>query len=246
MPEAAVQRTIAPVIAVGEAKEPVAIPVARTALPQPDVLLFRVDLPDVLDPRLILLHSPSSSRARAFRLLRHRLLSKEDPRVIVVSSAEPGEGKTTCAVNLALAIVEETPSTALYLDANLQRPALSKLFGLESVEGMLQGLQIRTYPVGAVSGSRLRICATVPEAAPDARLDRGTWPQAIRDFREAYDYVIVDAASVPDSADVNVLAEHADGVVIAARAGVSTRTGVQRAIEQLSPARVLGMALLDT
>ena len=218
----------------------------RNVVPEPDVVLYRVDLPDVLDQRLVLLREPTSARARAFRLLRHRLLSKGDPRVGLVTSAQAGEGKTTCAINLALAIAEETPHTALYLDVNLRRPALRDLFALDEVQGMLQGLDLRRYPVGALRQSRLRICAAVGDRAPDARLDRGIWPRAIADIREAYDYVIIDGPAVLDTADANVLAASADAVLFAARSDTSERTSLRQAIDQLAPAPVVGMVLLDT
>src|SRR5262245_780030 len=57
--------------------------------------------PTELDPRLILLREPDSERAASFRLLRYRLAERGNPRAIVVTSAEPRSGKTTCAVNLA-------------------------------------------------------------------------------------------------------------------------------------------------
>src|SRR5215471_6287782 len=51
-----------------------------------------------LDPRVVLLRDPTSEAARSFRLLRHRLHGMGDPRVIALTSARSGEGKTTCAV----------------------------------------------------------------------------------------------------------------------------------------------------
>src|SRR5262245_32000932 len=67
-------------------------------------ILDEIDLPVRPDRRLVLLREPESASARGYRSLRHRLLAHSDPRVIAVTSAEPGEGKTSCAVNLALSL----------------------------------------------------------------------------------------------------------------------------------------------
>src|SRR5438477_583444 len=81
------------------------------------------------DERLILVRDPDSARAASFRVLRHRLQEKGDPRVIAVTSAGPREGKTTCAVNLALALGECGRAKVLLIEANLWTPALAPLFG---------------------------------------------------------------------------------------------------------------------
>src|SRR5579872_6956735 len=58
----------------------------------PTVALRHAALPSPLDSRLVLLREPTSSRARSYRLLRHKLLSDADPRIIAVTSPSPGEG----------------------------------------------------------------------------------------------------------------------------------------------------------
>src|SRR4051812_41850882 len=89
------------------------------------------------DPRLVLLTAPGSAQARSYRLLQHRVFAKGAPRVIAVTSAEPGEGKTTCAANLALAFAEATLSRVLLMDANLARPAVAELFGYEPSDSFM-------------------------------------------------------------------------------------------------------------
>src|SRR5262245_22729935 len=69
----------------------------------PIVIVEQVEPLTPLDPRLTMLLGPGSPQAEAYRLLEHRLNAKTAPRVIAVTSAERGAGKTTCAANLALA-----------------------------------------------------------------------------------------------------------------------------------------------
>jgi Mrp family chromosome partitioning ATPase len=212
--------------------------------------LEHVTLPEVLDGRLIMLREPGSAQARSYRLLRHRLLSQADPRVVAVTSARPGEGKTTCALNLALALAEDTMMRVLLLEANLRRPVLGQVLGFEPAESLVENITRFTdigppYPVAAISGTRLHVAALPTSALPETRLDRTLFSVALFDLRNAYDYIVIDAASVLESADADVIGECSSGVVMTAWAGKSRATDLRRAIDQLAPTPVLGTVLLD-
>lgn len=216
----------------------------------PVTVVEEVELTAQLDPRLVALHAPTSAQAQAYRVLEHRLYAKTNPRVIAVTSAEPGAGKTTCAANLALVLAEAPLARVLLIDANLQRPGVADLFGYEPAENLMTKLLQRDdaappYAVACVSQSTLQLAALSQDAARGRRLDRALFAEALRGLRSAYDYVIIDAGSALESADVNSVSECADGLVMVARAGKSRRGSIRRAIERLQPARVLGTVLLD-
>jgi Mrp family chromosome partitioning ATPase len=167
-----------------------------------------------------------SEQARAYRLLQHWLLAHADPRVIAVTSARPGEGKTTCATNLALAFADETRAKVLLIDANLRRPAMSALFRFEPEESFIgRMVEYRDatppYSVAGIRGTRLQVAALPPKVAPGQRLDRVLFGNAIRRLRGAFDYIVIDTASVLESADADVVSEAS------------------------SPATVLGTVLID-
>jgi Mrp family chromosome partitioning ATPase len=216
----------------------------------PVTLIEEVELPQELDPRLVMLQAPASAEARSYRLLLHRLFAQGDPRVIAVTSAEPGEGKTTCAANLALALSEAPLSRVLLVDANLTRPGVADLFCFEPSDSFMIKL-LRSedssppFGVASIGGSALQLAAVVPSTSEGKRLDRVLFGEALRGLRSAYDYIVIDAASVFESADVNSVGQCADGVVVATRAGKSKKSKVARAIRQLEPARVIGSVLLD-
>jgi Mrp family chromosome partitioning ATPase len=216
----------------------------------PVALIQEVELSRELDQRLVMLRAPGSAQARSYRLLRHRLLAKGDPRVIAVTSAEPGEGKTTCAANLALALSEAALSRVLLVDANLARPGVAGLFGFQPSDSFMTKLLRSEDPtppfcVASISGIGLQLAALQASATPGKHLDRSLLGEALRALRSAYDYIVIDAASVLESADVDSVSQCADGVVVAVRAGKSRKTSVSRAIRQLEPALVLGSVLLD-
>ena len=78
---------------------------------------------------LVLKREPDSARAVSFRVLRDNLLAKRLPRVLAVSSAAKNDGKTTCALNLALSLSEG--ARVLLLDGNLIDPQLAKIFCID-------------------------------------------------------------------------------------------------------------------
>lgn len=217
----------------------------------PVILTEEVELPALPDPRLVVLREPSSVQARSYRLLEHRLIALGDPRVIAVTSAEPGEGKTTCAANLALVLSEETGSRVLLVDANLPRPGIGDLFGFEPTDSFMIKL-LRSeeaappHAVASVSGIRLQLAALHPTVAQGKRLDRMLFGAAMQELRRMYDYIIIDTASVLESADANSVSVCADGVIVAARSGRSRKSSLSRALDQLKPARVIGTVLIDT
>lgn len=217
----------------------------------PDVVLMEeVELMRSLDPRLTVLREPSSVQARGYRLLEHRLFALGDPRVIAVTSAGRGDGKTTCAANLALVLAEETSTRVLLVDANLSRPGIGDLFGFEPTDSFMIKL-LRSedasppHAVASVGGIRLQLAALHPMVTPGKRIDRLLLATALHELRRMYDYIVIDTASVLESADANSVSLCCDGVVLAARAGTTKKSAVSRAIDQLKPAPVLGTVLLD-
>ena len=217
----------------------------------PVSIVEEVDLPARLDSRLVVLGAPGSAQARSYRLLQHRLFAKGDPRVIAVTSAEAGAGKTTCAANLALVLSEGALSRVLLVDAHLARPGVADLFGYEPSDSFMTKL-LRSedaappYAVASVGGLGLQIAALHPAVTHGKRLDRALLSEALRALRSTYDYIVIDSASVPESADANGVSECSDGVVVAARAGKARKSSLRRAVEQLQPATVAGIVLIDT
>lgn len=224
--------------------------VSRDWAPSGTVVVEAVDLPESLDPRLTVLRDPTSVQARSYRLLQHRLAVQGNPRVVAVTSAKRGEGKTTCATNLALTLAEASSARVLLIEASLARPELGHLFGFEPnsfMEHLVQRLDSAPpYPVAAVCGSRLQVAALKSTPHHSFRLDGRLLQTAIRSLRHCYDHIIIDAPSVLESADVDAVGASVDGFVIAARVGKSSKSHLRSAVSQLYPAKVFGVVLLDS
>lgn len=219
--------------------------------PVPLIRVEQVGPPRTLDPRVVLLREPNSESARSYRLLRHRLFGMGDPRTIAVTSARSGEGKTTCAINLALALSEDTMAQVLFLEANLRHPVAGRLFGFEPRESLLAvvartGDAAPPYPITAIEGTRLHIAALSGRPLAHARLDRTLFAAVLSDLRDVYDYIVIDAGSVLESGDADIVGETASGVILTARAGKSRRPDLRHTIDQLRPTPVFGTVLFES
>ncbi len=210
--------------------------------------------PAELDARLILLREPDSARAAAYRVLRHRLQDRGNPRIVAVTSPGRGDGKTTCAVNLALALGECERARVLLIEANLRDPQLAALFGFLPPECFAQQM-IRhkerphdPWSVVEAFTPSLHVLAVKPgrEAREQALLDGPAFLSAVFSLaRGDYEYLVLDTPPVLGSADVNLVEDAADGLLITARAGQTSTRDVRRAVQQLAPAKILGFTLID-
>jgi Mrp family chromosome partitioning ATPase len=201
-----------------------------------------------LDDRLVLLTEPDSPRAVGFRALRDSLLSKSLPRVLAVTSISGREGKTTCAINVALALAEQPGARVLLVDFNFMDPALGAIFAIDRLSPVI-GPQpwLGSYYIGAVNNS-FHVCAIPPSAVKkNQRFEQHRFDTLIDQLcRGNYDYLVLDTPAMSASPAVSTLVGGADGVLFAVRAG-GTTTGreLRRATENLPPKKALGVALID-
>ena len=205
------------------------------------------------DPRLALVVDPASVRAASFRILRHRLFERGTPRTIVVTSAAPQEGKTTCAVNLAMALSEFERARVLLIETNLRAPGVASMLG---IRGMVcfhdQLLHHRSHlgdpwVVEGTDGGTLDVLAVDPAGykAP-AVIDGRALELAFSQLtRVGYDFIVLDVPPVLGSADVNLIQDLADGVLFATWSGRSSATALRQAFEQLAPVKIIGVAMLE-
>ncbi|MCU1277480.1 MAG: ATPase involved in chromosome partitioning-like protein, partial [bacterium] len=209
-------------------------------------------LPEEPDARLILIREPDSARAASFRVLRHRLQERGDPRVIAVTSAAPKEGKTTTAVNLALALGECGRARVLLVEANLRSPSLAPLFGFMPPECFTAQMArhkqkpLDGWSVVEVFSQYLHVLAVEPTDRGRPLLDGPAFSIALEMLSQAgYDYVVIDTPPVLGAADVNLIEDSADGVLFTAWSRSTSSRALRRAIEQLAPGKLLGVTLLD-
>lgn len=217
------------------------------------VLLGSVPVdPDASMTPVVSLRMTDPSRAEALRRLRTNLRFLDPdapPRTIVVTSATEGEGKTTIAIGLAMALADAGTDVVL-VEGDLRTPALAERLGLLPTEGVAGHLISSTpvdellqgWPAGT-GGGRLRVLAAgaVPPN-PSELLGSGRMRDLLTTLKEHAEIVIVDAPALLPVTDAAVLASQCDGVVVVARMGRVTGPQMARAIQALGHvhARVLG------
>ncbi|HEX7836112.1 MAG TPA: CpsD/CapB family tyrosine-protein kinase [Kofleriaceae bacterium] len=228
-------------------------PQAKPSGTPPQIDLTQHHLPDGnVDQRLALVIDPDSDRSAAFRVLRHHLLEIGRPQVVIVTSAQTGDGKTTTAVNLALALAECGRAKVLLVETHVRRPQLTQVFQFVPpwcfAEQLAAHRHQPTMPWSLIDIPQLwlHVAAINPRIQQSQLLDGPAFAIAMERMRSAgYDHIVVDAPPVLGSADVNLMADAADSVLFALWARRSTTRDLRRAIEQLGSTKVAGTVLLQ-
>jgi len=206
------------------------------------------------DPNLVVRSCPESPLAERYRRLRLRLeqgsaANPFQPRVTVITSAIPGEGKTTTATNLALAYAEDRKHRALLIGADLRRPSVSRYIVPRPTVGLSEVLTGEASLDDALIEMRDSKLWVLPSGAPRERsvelLQNKSLGTVISELRGRFDRIVIDAPPTVPFADAAVLASHADGALLVVRAGASTMPLIRRARESLSGTNVLGVVLND-
>lgn len=228
-------------------------PTYTTGHEPPEIQLTKHELPGGwIDPRLVLVRDPDSARAAEFRVLRHHLLEIGRPQCVVVSSASAGDGKTTVALNLALALAECNRAKVLLLETNLRAPALARVLGATPswcfAEQLMAHRQQPMLPWSLIDMPSLwlHVGAVNAEREQGQLLDAPAFAIAVERLRLAgYDHIVIDGPSAIGSADVNMMAEASDTVMLAVRAGRTTARDIRHAIEQIGARKVAGAVLVE-
>jgi polysaccharide biosynthesis transport protein len=201
------------------------------------------------EPTKFLLDQPDSEQSEAIRGLHTAvMLSNLDhpPHALLVTSSVPGEGKTTVAINLAVALAQH--GSTCILDADLRRSLIAKVFHLKKAPGLgeyLSGAVPLELVLSRVPGvSELTVIAAgEPADDPGKLVNSEKMRQLLRTLRTLYDFVVVDSPPILPYADGRALAPFVDGVVFVGRSGVVTRDAIARSIELL--AEVHGAPILE-
>lgn len=167
-------------------------------------------------------------------------------KVVMIASAVVGEGKTLTASNLALTLSESYKRNVLLIDADLRRPSVNTVFGMNGAPGLAEGLHSEEEPQLLLHKvtSRLSILpAGKPSLDPMAALTSDRMRRLIDEAKEAFDWVIIDTPPVGLLTDANLLAAMVDGALLVVHAGSTPYDQVKRAVEAIGAGKLLGVVL---
>jgi capsular exopolysaccharide synthesis family protein len=194
---------------------------------------------DTGDSRIVMLSRPRSPQAESYRKIRANLQfvnAAVELRSLVITSARAGEGKSTAAANLALAMAERDVRVLL-VDADLRRSNVAKLCGLEGSVGLT------TVLIGeaelddvlqpwADTGVTVLTAGAVPPN-PLQLLDSPAMAELLDELTVRFDVVLLDAPPVLPVADAAVLSRLAAAALVVVGAGRTTRQQLRKVLESL-------------
>jgi capsular exopolysaccharide synthesis family protein len=192
-----------------------------------------------IGPNCFLLQRPNSPESEAIHTLRTMLFesqAEDPPKVVLITSSLPGEGKTTLANNLAIALAKH--GRTCLVDADLRMPAVGVSFNVFSKLGLEQYLQGSAtldqvmFPSCDVPNLTI-IPSTLPAEHINYLLTGGPIRSLMVRLRERFDFVVIDTPPILLYADGLAISTLADGVILVGRAGKTPRGAMTRSMELL-------------
>jgi len=203
-----------------------------------------------IHPRLILLTDPQAPECEQYRTLRTQLFhaaEKKQLQTVTITSTLAGEGKTSTVINLALAIAQSKEKRVLVIDGDLRRPNVAAYLGVRAKTGLgevLAGEAEVLDTIFTVDGQELYVLPVSREVAnPTELLSSERWAGMMAELCRYFDFILVDSPPVMPFADVRLLANHTDAVMLVVRAGLAPYETVEKAIEALPGGKMLGVVL---
>jgi capsular exopolysaccharide synthesis family protein len=192
-----------------------------------------------------------SAAAESYRVLRTSLLlstAGHPPKKVLVTSAGPGEGKTTTIVNTAISLAQ-LGARVLLIDCDLRRPSAHKVFGASMTQGVTTFLSSDAPLEGLIQPTNipnlsLMPCGPIPPN-PAELLSSDRMKTMLELLARDYDHLLIDAPPLVNVADPLILSTLVEGVMLVVHGGKSTRDAVRRARTELAGAgaRIFGVVL---
>ncbi len=201
---------------------------------------------------LITLEDSRSAMAEAYRHLRTSLLfssAGKPPQVVLVTSSQPSEGKTTTAINTAIALAQSGADVVI-IDCDLRRPRLHQHFAMDNNSGLTNYLSgdkntatfIKPYP----AYPKLSVITSGPiPPNPAELLSSAEMQELIRNLRGKYNHIVIDSPPAISFADAAILSTIVDGVILVAMSGKSSIQLIKRFKQRLNTigTRIYGVVL---
>ena len=193
-------------------------------------------------PGLMLIDDPSSRQAEAFRCLRTALslLPEGTPKVVLFTSAVPGEGKSFCSANYAASLAQQNLRT-LIIDADLRKPGLGNIFPAPAgADGLSDVLSGKSSFEAACHSTKVSGLTFMPagnrNASPLELFADERFASLLREARGKYDRVVLDTAPINAVSDTLLLVKHTDATAFVVRSRHTPERALRRALQILDGA----------
>jgi len=206
--------------------------------------------PNELAARLVTVLDPMSATSEAYRTLRTNLLYAfvdEHPKVIVLTSPGPGEGKSTVCANLGV-VLAQAGKNPLIIDCDFRNPAIHKFFGLRNLYGLVDVLagmcSLQEAWKKPVEGLKVVTVGHLPPN-PAELLGTGRFSEFLASVRQEFDHILVDSPPAGLVSDPAILAAQGDGVLLVLDPQKTRKGPIRQAMRDLETvgAKVLGTVI---
>ena len=205
---------------------------------------FTSEADEKLVSRLLDSRSVEQYRRLAARL--HLEQAQRGTKVVMISSALPGEGKTLTAANIALTLSHSYKRRVLLIDGDLRRPWVHELFNVPNVSGLNDGIRSQTgqkVPLIRWSDCLTILTAGRPDSDPMSVLSSDRMRQIIAEASATFDWVIVDTPPVGLLSDANLLAAIVDTIILVVQSGRTPFNDINKVVQTLGRDSILGVVL---
>jgi exopolysaccharide/PEP-CTERM locus tyrosine autokinase len=231
---------------------------ARPARPAPTTSpTLRVDLQRLREQSIITPGGERTPISESFRRIKRQiLLNAANPKpgapanLVLVTSALPGEGKTFCAINLAISIAMEMDYSVLLVDADVAKPSIPQVLGVRAEKGLMDVLLNRRSDLAEV------LCKTdidkltlLPAGKAHQQatelLASNAMRQLLREIAESHDdrIVIFDSSPLLAASEAGVLASWMGQIVVVVEAGNTSESALKDALGRIDSSKVAGLLL---
>ena len=200
---------------------------------------------------LITYSHPKSMLSESYRNIRTSILlsfSEKPPKRIVITSANPSEGKTTTAINTAIAL-GQTGARVIIIDCDMRNPRVHRVFQEEIGVGLSSFLSGNAALDAAIMKTEIPNFCYIPAGPippnPSELLGSHLFRQMIDTLGQTFDHIIIDSPPILGFADSIILSKCVDGVVLVAHAGKTPKETLTHAKELLHQvnAKILGVVI---
>ena len=216
---------------------------------QPEFVGWNIEAERV-EPRLVTITHPHSTYCEEYRSLRTQIIHKSQRQKlqsIVVASINASEGKSITALNFSWLLAQTDGVKALIIDSDLRMPSLTDYLGIEADKGLsdvLSGKATLMESIIRLEPAGLHLLPGGEARSDVAELISGPkFKEILREAREMFDFVIIDAPPLGIFTDASILINHADGAIMVVRSGKTRYSMVERVLESVPRDRMLGVVL---
>jgi succinoglycan biosynthesis transport protein ExoP len=199
---------------------------------------------------LSVLRKPGAAISEAYRALRTSVLlstAEQPPKVLLVTSSQPGEGKTSTSLNLAATLAQKG-SRVLLVDADMRRPGLSKALKMSignGLSGILTGaFEYDETLLKRVEGLDSLYLLSAGSRAPNPAelLCSIKMEKLVQTLRQNFDHVVIDSPPILPITDATIISTLVDGVIMVVESDKTSRAALNRAcrVMEHSGGRIVG------